>query len=72
LVTGCPVAGASGWPQLLQNLEPGLFCVPQLVQKVWLGTVADTPVCMLWPQLVQKALVDGTSARQATHWRVAG
>jgi len=68
------VVGVNAWPQLLQNLEPGLLCEPQLVQKAWLGTVAAAAVsvCILWPQLVQNALLFGTSAWQAMHWRVAG
>lgn len=51
------------WPQLLQKRAPGALDAPQLPQKLWLGVAGAGVVvtCMLWPQLVQKALLAGTS-----------
>jgi hypothetical protein len=50
-------------PQLLQKRAPGVLAAPQLLQKDWLGAAVAVGV-VAWrpcPQLVQKALLAGTS-----------
>ena len=66
---GDAVIAVSGWPHPAQKFIPGAFWRPQWVQEIGAG-VADTRV--FCPQLVQKALSTGTSARQFGQGRVKG